>query len=122
MHREPIQENLKILFDLIKKGQIKFSKNVPQTLKSLQRVRQHPNGSFDLSTVEPPVKALCNLTSGLSNKNSQNSNTNELPPIDLPEIEKERKNENEFMKDIIDVSNIVIKYLILVAGLYLLKK
>lgn len=119
MNDEELQKRLKILFKLIEEGRMKFSSNTPETLNAIKKVKRFPDGSFDLSTVDSPVRALCNTIDSIENIENQNDNyERELPEINLPELNKERINEDQFMEDIINASNIVNKYLIIVAGIY----
>lgn len=116
MDNEELQIKLEILFNLIEEGKMTFSPNTPRTLKAVKNVKRLPNGSFDLSTVEAPVRVLCNTINAFENIENENGTyKTELPPINLPELSKDRINEDHFMEDIIETSNTVVKYLICVS-------
>lgn len=123
MDDEELQRRLKVLFNLIEEGRMTFSPNVPYTLKAIKNVKKLPDGSFDLSTVEAPVRVICNTINEFESlKDDSIKNDLELPPIDLPELSKDRINEDHFMEDIIEASNIVAKYLVLVSSIHPTKK
>jgi len=117
---EELQRRLKALFDSIEKGKVKFvAEKVPQTMKALKSVRRKADGSFDLSTVESPVRALCNMVDVFEASSiiQDRKLSLALPLIKLPKLKTDRSSDDDFMRDLIEASNIVRKYLILVAAL-----
>jgi len=122
MDNEELQVKLKLIFDLIDEGKLKFSNKVPNTIKAIKKIKKNPDGSFDLSTVDNSMKLLCNVIDAINSKSHESVIESELPKINLPEIHQSRKTEGEFMRDIIDVSNTVIKYLMFIGCLSPTKK
>ena len=116
---EALQRLLPIVFEMLENGKLQLG-NVPHTIQALKRVQRLPDGTFDLSTVEPPVRALCWGIAEMADQPppADYVSLSELPKIDLPNLEKQRASEEDFLADLIEASNSVRKYLILVAGLW----
>jgi hypothetical protein len=104
---------------MLEKGKVKLG-NVPHTIKALKKVRRLPDGTFDLRTVDAPVRALCWGLGGMAENlpPADYEELDNLPEVDLPSLDQPRRNEGDFMRDLVEVANIVRKYLILVAGLW----
>jgi len=117
---EELQRRLRILFDLIEQGKMNFG-SVPRTIAALQKVRRLPDGSFDLTTVESPVRALCLVVDEMIQPEpppADYETLDELPTVTLPKVRKRRSSENDFLRDLVEAANVVRQYLVLVAGLW----
>lgn len=118
MEDRELQERLEVLFWLIDQGWVKFG-NVPQTVEQLKAVRRKSDGSFDLEKVEPLVRAMCLMVGEAATpvaEQIEHGVEMELPELDLPDVQRPRGSTDDFMTDLVKASNIVIRYLFMVAS------
>jgi len=120
MEPEELQLRLTILFELIEQGKADFY-FVPETVAALQRVRRLPDRTFDLTTVDSPVRALCLLVDQIIEPSSPPADyepLDQLPLVNLPNLERRRVSDSDFLADLVEAANVVRQYLALVAGLW----
>ena len=109
-----LQRRLKRLFELIDSDRIRFSEDTaPETVAALRRVKRLPDGTFDLSSVNSPVRALCMMIDVMEYRPNPDyaHATMDLPTLNLPCLDRPRSSSGDFVTDLLDASNLVRKYL-----------
>lgn len=114
-----LQRRLERLFKLIERGDIRFCKDrTPEALAALSRVERFPDGTFKLDTVDGSVRALCMVVDAIKYRPNPDYGhaPTDLPPLTLPELDRLRSSDDDFLRDLVDASNMVRKYLAMVAS------
>jgi len=114
-----LQHRLKRLFELIERGDIRlFKDKVPETIAALRRVERLPDGTFNLDTVDGPVRTLCMMVDAMEYQPHPDYRHAKIdfPPLTLPALDRARSSDDEFLSDLVDASNLVRKYLAMVAS------
>ena len=109
MEPEELQLRLTILFELIEQGKADFH-FVPETAAALQRVRRLPDRTFDLTTVDSPVRALCLLVDQIMEPSSPPADyepLDQLPLVNLPNLQRRRISDSDFLADLVEAANVV---------------
>jgi hypothetical protein len=105
-----MQRRLARLFELIATDRIKFlAERVPHVIEALQRVRRLPDGTFDLNSVESSVRALCLVPdfSAMAPAWPLDGDPVDFPPLQLPPLDAARSSSDEFLRDLVEASNVV---------------